>query len=197
MYEITFITKEENDSNDVKSLMEKLKIKILKEESLGRKKFAYPIKKEVAGYYNTFYFKTDGKILTDLEKKILLNSKVLRFLIVKSENNLEKSKLNIKTEAKKEIAQNINKTKIKSKTKKDKNIDSEQKIQKQTKKNVKKAKKTKTSKKNKNDKLVKKQEEEIKEIPNTSKKQELSEEETTEEERLAKLEEKLDELLKD
>ena len=49
MYEITFITKEEQN-NDVIDAVKKFEGKIIEEQKLGRKKFTFPIKKEEAGF---------------------------------------------------------------------------------------------------------------------------------------------------
>jgi len=51
-------------------------------QNLGRKKFAYPIKKQSQGYYVSCNFRTDPAGKSGLEQKIKLNPAVLRYLIV-------------------------------------------------------------------------------------------------------------------
>lgn len=177
MYEITYITKEQKDIKEIKTLVEKIGAKIIKEESLGRKKFAYPIKKQNAGYYTTIYFDADGKILTNLEKKLLLNQEILRFLIIKSEKEFDKFEIKKVKEESKKIAKKPIRKAAKEKIEKPA-------IAKVVKEPLKRKEKIET----KPEKIIKKEKIE---------KPKLTEEEVTEEERLAKLEEKLDELLKE
>lgn len=58
------------------------KVKITKEEDLGQKALAYPIKKEVSGVFAKVEFEAEA-VLQDFEKKILNNDDVLRHLLIK------------------------------------------------------------------------------------------------------------------
>jgi len=200
MYEITFIAKEENESV-VKTLIENLGGKVVKEENLGRKKLAYPIKKERAGFYVTYYFSIDGEKLAGLEKKLNLKKEIIRFLIIKSEKDLNKiaKKLPEKEVTEMETAETQETTPELAKEKEDiKEVEeSAKKTDKVEKEAVQKPKKVKKVVKVKK---LKKEETPTKETVETKEKSPAKEEpkkEVAEKERLKQLEEKLDELLKD
>jgi len=46
----------------------------------GKRKLAYPIRKQTHGFYVIFYYKADSNIVTDLERGFNINSNILRFL---------------------------------------------------------------------------------------------------------------------
>ncbi len=187
-YEITFISKDAID--DVKKQIENFNGEIIDSLDLGRKKFAYPIKKEVAGLYTSYVFTIDSEKLNELEKKLRLNNNILRFLIIQTklnsfakqekkeivpeeltQKNTVKEKLEEKTEKPKETIEKVEEKKTAA-----------QEVTKAVKKTVSKEKKE-TAKKIKKESLVK------------AKKQ--KEVDVTEEERLKALEDKLSALLKD
>ncbi len=205
MYEITFITKEAPKSpggdsgsrpegvgkkDSIKTTIESLGGKIIKEEFLGRRKFAYPIKKLNAGFYETVYFEIEPNSLSSLEKKLSQNQDIVRFLLIKSEYSSKKTYNNQTEKIKEEIEKpkaTVEKTKVEEdkKTKKTKIKTIEKKpITKSVKPN-----KTKTEKKEIENKIIKPLKE--KKIT-TAKKEPVSEQD-----RLKKLEARLDELLKD
>lgn len=188
MYEITFITKEEKDDT-VKRTIENLGGKIFSENKMGRKKFAYPIKKEEAGFYCSYIFELDQNKINELNKALFLKNQVLRHLVVVSTGIKE----TIKPES--EI----------KKTKSVKTVPQKTKIIKEE-KETKESEKTKTPEKpekkitQKTEKLVVKEKEEknIKPIPKKTEKPASPKTELTdEEERLKALEEKLEEILKE
>ncbi len=49
----------------------------------GKKKFAYPIKKETEGFYYTILFSGEGKDSAQLINKLKLDESVLRYLILR------------------------------------------------------------------------------------------------------------------
>lgn len=191
MYEITFITKDEKDTG-IKTEIEKAGGKIVNKEFLGRRKFVYPIKKEVAGYYTTIYFDMEPKTLPNLEKKLLLNQELLRYLLIKSEKKPQK--LKAKTTKPQVVKAPAEKEKI---VKEVKPIEMEKEKAKKTAKI--KMKKVPTLRQDVGgaESRPKSVGKEIKPQPETIKKPKITEKEITEEERLKKLEEKLDELLKE
>lgn len=84
-YEITFITKEDPTSvgeSIVKKIVESFDGRIISEVKLGQKNFVYPIKKEKSGFYTSFVFKIDPSKVQDINRKLLLEEEILRFLIV-------------------------------------------------------------------------------------------------------------------
>lgn len=88
-YEIVYIAKDEADPGLKKMITDKGG-KITQEKCLDRKKFAYAIKKEVGGIYTIVYFDIESDKLASLESKIKLNEKILRYLIIKSEKIISK-----------------------------------------------------------------------------------------------------------
>jgi small subunit ribosomal protein S6 len=80
IYEITYVTKLEID--DVVKNIESKNGKILNTKNIGRKKFAYPIKKETAGFYSTLVFELEGSQVNQLDSELRINANVLRHLIV-------------------------------------------------------------------------------------------------------------------
>lgn len=53
-------------------------------QNLGRKKFAYPFKKQVQGHYLVCNFKADAEKKTEMEQAIRNNPALLRYLIIKA-----------------------------------------------------------------------------------------------------------------
>lgn len=67
----------------VKNLITKSEGKITQEDSLGKKKLAYPIKKVSQGYYLLYEFDLAGKALKKLNQELKITPKVLRHIIIK------------------------------------------------------------------------------------------------------------------
>jgi small subunit ribosomal protein S6 len=74
----------EKEINKVEELISSHQGKVKKTEKWGLKKFAYPIKKKLQGYYTLIYFEGDGSITTELERSYKLNESLLRYLTVVS-----------------------------------------------------------------------------------------------------------------
>jgi len=89
-YEIMFIVKATQESADVKKTAENAK-KILTAEKanvtefkeLGEKKLAYPIKKEINGYYYVMQVEANNDAITEFDRKVKLDESILRHLIIK------------------------------------------------------------------------------------------------------------------
>jgi len=73
-----------NISKKVKGLIEKLGGKINKEENLGNKKLAYPIKQVYRGFYLLLKFEIAPTKLNELDQKLKLMPELLRCLITKA-----------------------------------------------------------------------------------------------------------------
>jgi len=67
----------------IKKLLEKFEGEITLEDSFGKKKLAYPIKKNHQGYYLLYEFDLDGENLEKIKKELKLTNEVLRHIIVK------------------------------------------------------------------------------------------------------------------
>ena len=89
-YEMMFIVKATMESDQVKATAENMK-KVVTEcggtvsefKELGEKKLAYPIKKELNGYYFVMQIETTKEAEAELSRKAGLDENVLRHLIVK------------------------------------------------------------------------------------------------------------------
>jgi len=93
-YELSFIIGPNVPETDHKSVeqeildnLKKLNAKITKEPySIGRKKLAYPIKKQKHGFYVFLEFETEeGEGLNDFDVKLKHNNNILRHLLIKKD----------------------------------------------------------------------------------------------------------------
>ncbi len=89
-YEIMFIVKATIESEQVsktaetfKKLVTDMKSKVLDFKELGQKKFAYPIKKEINGYYFVMQVEASHEAIKEFDRKALLDENILRHLIIK------------------------------------------------------------------------------------------------------------------
>ncbi len=89
-YEMMFIVKATMESDQVKATaenvkktVENLKGKIIEYKELGEKKLAYPIKKELNGYYFVMQFEATNEAEAELNRKAGLDENILRHLIIK------------------------------------------------------------------------------------------------------------------
>ena len=91
-YEIMFIVKATMESDQVKATAEAMKSIITSEggrvidfKELGEKKLAYPIKKEINGYYIVMQVEANKDVETEFNRKASIDENVLRHLIIKSD----------------------------------------------------------------------------------------------------------------
>lgn len=89
-YEIMFIVfptlTEEDRTAAITSVEETLKSEgadNIVTEKWGERKLAYPIQKKETGFYVLTTFDIDGTKLFDVEKKLNINEKLMRYIIVK------------------------------------------------------------------------------------------------------------------
>lgn len=193
-YEVTFITKEEQDPGIAK-VIEENKGKIISKKSLGRRKFAYPIKKEDAGFYTSVVFEIEPRELNPLNKKFKLTEGIVRYLVVETDLRAkEKEMFETKREPEVKLAPEEQLVaEVTEEVKAPVAVEKEEKELVIVKKAIKKPLKEKKAKLEKVKKVV--------DMPAEEKlvtaKKPVKEEEVSEEERLKKLEAKLDELLKE
>lgn len=195
-YEICFITREEKDADLVKKELDSIGARVLHEQNIGRKKFAYSIKKETAGFYKFIYFELDNKKIGTLVKNLQTELSVLRFLIIKNELDVKKLGKQTKTIQPKKI---IEKVKIESVSvqEKEKIIPEHEIIKDEREKiTVKKPVAEKTLTKAKKPKQTQ-EKMKIESKPESEKITKQIDASKDEAERIKKLEEKLDELLKE
>lgn len=89
-YEIMFIVKATQDSSEVsktadamKAIITDNKSKVSDFKDLGEKKLAYPIKKEINGYYYVMVVEATHEAVSEFNRKAQLDERVLRHLIIK------------------------------------------------------------------------------------------------------------------
>jgi len=103
----------------VKGLISKFKGEITFEDSLGKKKLAYPVAKNHQGYYLLYEFNLDGNELKNLDKELKLTNEVLRHIMVKK---ALKSKTLLKTTEEK-LDKKLEEKPIKKESKPEKNTE--------------------------------------------------------------------------
>ncbi len=89
-YEIMFIVKATMEKEEVSKTADAMK-KIITDEKgivlefkeLGEKKFAYPIKKEINGYYYLMQVEAPKEAEAEFNRKALLDENIIRHLIIK------------------------------------------------------------------------------------------------------------------
>ena len=103
MYELLYIVGSPFTEKDlpkieekIKKIIEHLKGKIIDEQNLGNKKFAYPIKHNRRGFYVLLHFEISKDKLIKLDKQFRLTSEVLRHLIIRTKPRVHKSKTRVK-----------------------------------------------------------------------------------------------------
>ncbi len=89
-YEIMFIVKATIESGLVdktadtfKKILTDEKAKILDFKAMGEKKLAYPIKKEINGYYFVMQIEANAAAINEFDRKALIDENMLRHLIIK------------------------------------------------------------------------------------------------------------------
>lgn len=89
-YEMMFIVKatvDEAKVNEVaeslKSVITSMKGEITDAKDLGQKKFAYPINKEITGFYFVVNFNADADCVKELDRKAKIDELVIRHMIIR------------------------------------------------------------------------------------------------------------------
>ena len=89
-YEMMFIVKatmEESSvkaaAENVKKLAESLKVKVESFKEMGQKKLAYPIKKEISGYYYVMTMTASKDAIKEVNRKMSIDENIIRHLIIK------------------------------------------------------------------------------------------------------------------
>lgn len=91
-YEIMFIVKNTIEEEKVKKIADSLKDLITNDKGniidfkeMGKRKLAYPIKKEVTGTYYVMTVEANHDIIKEFSRKVSINENVLRHLVIKKE----------------------------------------------------------------------------------------------------------------
>ena len=87
-YEFTMIVRPDLDEVDTSAVLSRYEGKIsaegrvVKRDVWGTKRFAYPVKKFFRGYYVCYNIMASPKIVSDLERQIRFDNRVLRHIII-------------------------------------------------------------------------------------------------------------------
>lgn len=89
-YEIMFIVKTTIEEEAVKKTIEESKKiitdlngEILEEKDMGQRKLAYPINKEINGFYYVMQVNANGEIVREFDRKSKINENIIRHLVIK------------------------------------------------------------------------------------------------------------------
>ena len=92
-YEIMFIVKStleetalSNITKEVQGLINDGNSKVIEFKDMGRKKLAYPIKKEISGFYYLINAEASNETIQEFDRKLRINENILRHLILKIES---------------------------------------------------------------------------------------------------------------
>lgn len=88
VYELVLVLKASLSEAQRKKILTVIKgflkgLKITKENEVGEKQLAYPIKKEKAGFYCSLALESENAIPLDLAKNLLANEDLLRHLLIR------------------------------------------------------------------------------------------------------------------
>ncbi len=91
-YEIMFIVKSNLEEKEIKEVaktyeafLKDMKSGSVSLKDMGSKKFANPIKKEVRGNYYLLNVECNAATITELSRRMRIDEKILRYLIIKEE----------------------------------------------------------------------------------------------------------------
>ena len=89
-YEMMFIVKTTLEEAAVKNTVKELSDivtsrngKITNTKEMGQRELAYPINKEVSGFYYVFNFEATNDIINELNRKSRINENIIRHMIIK------------------------------------------------------------------------------------------------------------------
>ncbi len=89
-YESIFVVRPSLTDEDTQKIIEKMKgvveksgATVLRSENWGKKKLAYEVKRERKGTFIYLHFKSDGGVVSDLERSYRLEDSVIKFLTVR------------------------------------------------------------------------------------------------------------------
>ena len=89
-YEIMFIVKTTLEESVVKSTVESLtsiitdmKGKVENSKDMGQRELAYPIKKDISGFYYVLTVEASHEAIAEFDRKARLNENILRHQIIK------------------------------------------------------------------------------------------------------------------
>lgn len=89
-YEIMFIVKSTLDEETVKKevkaaekIITDLKGKVKETKDMGQRELAYPIKKQISGFYYVLTIESNHEAIAEFDRKARINENILRHQIIK------------------------------------------------------------------------------------------------------------------
>lgn len=89
-YYLTLVLKPDLEEKAQKELLDGVKKKMLSEDGKlasedlwGSRDLAYPIKKQVKGFYAHFEFSTDPKVAKGIDKQLKVEEDIIRYLLIR------------------------------------------------------------------------------------------------------------------
>ena len=88
-YEIMFILKSNDEEaiktqvSEMKAIITDMKGEITDEKEMGNRKLAYPINKELNGYYYVMNVNANNEIVAEFDRKARISENVLRHLVIR------------------------------------------------------------------------------------------------------------------
>lgn len=96
LYDMVFLVVPEKDEQGVTAIVDEFRkllvdngASIQKDESMGRRKLAYVIKKKHEATYHNFLFTGGGECVKEVERKMRISEDVLRFLTVRVDEEMK------------------------------------------------------------------------------------------------------------
>ena len=96
LYDQVFLIVPDKDEQGAQQIVETFRnllvqhgAKIEKDESMGRRRLAFTIKKRTEATYHNFLFRGDGKAVAEVERRMRLSDDVLRFLTVRVDEEMK------------------------------------------------------------------------------------------------------------
>lgn len=96
-YETVCVLRADTTSEEMEALDSKLqkvfadhKVTDAEKRDWGQRRLAYPIQKETSGHYYQWVFTGGGTLISDLERQLGYNDKVLRYLTIKIEKETQR-----------------------------------------------------------------------------------------------------------
>ena len=90
-YETLFIVNPSVEDAGIKELIQKFSDlinsdgKVESVEEIGKKKLAYPVKKNPEGFYVLINFEANGSLIAELERVFRITDEVIKFIVIRKD----------------------------------------------------------------------------------------------------------------
>ncbi len=85
-YEFVFLLNDEEEIKNIKDIVKSISGKLLEEKKWGKKALAYPIAKNNSADFYEWFLEMGEESIADFKRKLNLNEKLIRYLLLKSDN---------------------------------------------------------------------------------------------------------------